>query len=204
MFSGIVQQTSPVMNVEHAPGLTRLTLDLGDLAVGLKQGASVSVSGVCLTVARIHGSQITFDMMGETLEKTTLGSLKVGDHVNIERSIRAEDEIGGHRVSGHITGTGEIVKIDTPSNNRILTIHCPSAWMDFIFQKGFIALDGCSLTVVDVGDDWFTVHLISETLSITTFGQKRVGDHINLEFDPMTQAIVETVRRYLDKKTFLG
>lgn len=200
MFSGIVQQTSRVTNMEHAPGLMRLTVDLGDLAVGLTEGASVSVSGVCLTVTAMQGSQITFEMMGETLEKTTLDSLNVGERVNIERSIRATDEIGGHRVSGHIIGTAEIVNMDTPPNNRILTIRCPEAWMDFIFLKGFIALDGCSLTVVDVGENWFTVHLIPETLRLTTFDQKTVGDLVNLELDPMTRAIVETVKRYLDRR----
>ncbi|MDO8618014.1 MAG: riboflavin synthase subunit alpha [Candidatus Uhrbacteria bacterium] len=202
MFSGIVQQTSRVTNVEHVPGLARITLDLAGLTSNLKQGASVSVGGVCLTVAAIKDSHITFEMIGETLDKTTLGSLKIDDHANIERSIRAEDEIGGHRVSGHITGTAEIIKVDTPSNNHILTIRCPAEWMDFVFPKGFIALDGCSLTVVDVGDDWFTVHLIPETLRLTTFGQKTVGDRVNLELDPMTQTIVATVRRYLDKRSF--
>lgn len=178
-----------------------MVIDLGSLAEGIKQGASVSVSGVCLTVAAIDGSKLAFDMMEETLEKTTLGSLKVGDLANIERSITVDAEIGGHRVSGHVTGVAEIINLDTPPNNHILTFKCDPTWMDYILPKGFIALDGCSLTVVDVmKEGGFTIHLIPETLRITTFGEKKVGDWVNLEIDSTTQAIVETVKKYLTQK----
>ncbi|MFZ2803905.1 MAG: riboflavin synthase subunit alpha [Patescibacteria group bacterium] len=197
MFSGIVQGMRPLVALESGEGLMRLTFDLKDLAEGLQIGASVSVSGVCLTAAEIHESRVRFDVMGETLAKTTVGSLAVGDEVDIERSVRVGQEIGGHRVSGHVTGVAKISKLESPPNNRIVTLSCNPAWMDFILPKGFIALDGCSLTVVDVGPDWFTVHLIPETLRITTFGRKTVGDEVNLELDPETQAIVETVKRYL-------
>jgi riboflavin synthase len=180
--------------------LITIVVDLGSLAEGLQQGASVSIEGVCLTVSHIDGSRISFDMMGETLAKTTLGALKVGDRVNTERSIRADAEIGGHRVSGHVTGTAAIVNLETPPNNHILTFECEPAWMEYILPKGFIALDGCSLTVVDALPNGFTVHLIPETLRITTFGTKKVGDRVNLELDPTTQAIVETVKRYLSNK----
>ena len=200
MFSGIVQAKCPITELAHQEGLLRLVIDLGSLADQLKQGASVSVSGVCLTVADIAGSHITFQVMGETLNKTTLGSLKIWDEVNIERSVKIGDEVGGHVVSGHVTGTAKITKVETPFNNHILTLECPTAWMEFIFAKGFIALDGCSLTIVDVGTNWFTVHLIPETLRLTTFSFKKAGDLVNLEFDPMTQAVVETARRYLASK----
>jgi len=162
MFSGIVQQTSPVIAVDKKEGLTRIVIDLGDLANGIRQGASVSVSGVCLTVTHIDGASIASDMMEETLTKTTLGSLNVGDTANIERSIRADAEIGGHRVSGHVTGTATIMHLETPPNNHILTFECDPAWMEYILPKGFIALDGCSLTIVDVFPNRFTVHLIHD------------------------------------------
>lgn len=197
MFSGIVQKKSRVIGVETQPGLTRLTLDLGELAHGLTRGASVSVSGTCLTATEIEGEAVSFDVMEETLEKTTLGELQADSLVNLERSLRVGDEIGGHRVSGHVTGTATITKIEQPPNNWIVTLEGEPDWMAYILPKGFIALDGCSLTVVDVGPNWFTVHLIPETLKVTTFGDKRIGDNVNLELDPETQAIVESVQRYL-------
>lgn len=197
MFSGIVQKKAPVVSLQTKPGLTSLQIDLGDLATDLQQGASVAVSGVCLTVTNLSGTVASFDMMGETLAKTTLGTVKLNGLANIERSLRAGDEIGGHRVSGHVTGMATITQIEQPLNNWIITFQCNPAWMPYILPKGFIALDGCSLTIVDIGPDYFTVHLIPETLRITTFGEKRIGDKVNLEIDPMTQAIVDTVKRYL-------
>jgi riboflavin synthase len=197
MFSGIVKQLSPVVAVETREGLSRLQIALGAYADGLQKGASVSIAGVCLTATDISDDVVAFDVMQETLDKTTLGTLKVGDFVNTERSIRVGDEIGGHRVSGHVTGTAEIVNVETPTNNKILTFRGNPAWMEYILPKGFIALDGCSLTVVDVGPDWFTVHLIPETLAITTFGAKTTGNRVNVEIDPEMQTIVETVKRVL-------
>lgn len=197
MFSGIVQNKCPITFIERLPGLCRLTIDLGELAQGAQLGASISVSGVCLTATNIESSKIQFELIQETLDKTNLGELHVGDFVNIERSVKVGDELGGHRVSGHVMGTALIRDIQTPLHNHILTLGCEPAWMEYILPKGFIALDGCSLTVVGVGPDWFTVHLIPETLRITTFETKGVDGRINLELDPETQAIVSTVKTYL-------
>ena len=197
MFSGIVQQTSSTTNIDRQSGLMSLTIDLSSLATNLKRGASVSIAGVCLTTTNVNGSTASFDVMQETLTKTTLGSLNVGDRVNIERSVKIGDEIGGHTVSGHITGTATITNIETPLHNWIMTITCAPEWIPYILPKGFIALDGCSLTIVDTGSDFFTVHLIPETLRITTFGTKKIGDHVNVELDTMTRAVVDTVRRYM-------
>lgn len=204
MFSGIVQQKSSITASARSPGLVRLAIDLGDVSIGLKIGASVSVSGVCLTVTNIDGSIASFDMMGETLAKTTLGNLKIGDLVNIERSIRVGDEIGGHLVSGHVSGVATISNIETPPNNWIITFNIDTKLSPYLFPKGFIALDGCSLTIVDVGSNWFTVHLIPETLRITTFGSKRVGDQVNVEIDSTTLAVVATVQRYFESKIKTG
>jgi riboflavin synthase len=157
----------------------------------------VAIAGVCLTVISIDDSRLGFDVMGETLDKTSLSSLRVGDKVNGERSAKMGDEIGGHVMSGHIVGMAKISAIDAPTNNHVVTLACDPRWMPYILPKGFIGLDGCSLTIVDVGPDWFTVHLIPETLARTTFGQKRVGDTVNLEIDAMTRATVDTVKRYL-------
>lgn len=197
MFSGIVQARRPVIQVLR-DGVLRIEIDLGDVATGINRGASISVAGVCLTAVDFDGGRVRFDVMGETLEKTTLGSLRIGDHVNIERSARVGDEIGGHRVSGHVMGKARIVNVEKTEGNCAMTFVCNPEWMQYILPKGFIALDGCSLTVVDVGSDSFSVHFIPETLLITTFGIKKEGDEVNLEIDPETQAIVETVNRYLE------
>lgn len=198
MFSGIVQQKSPIIHVERKPGLVSLSIDLGELIHDLRVGASVSIAGVCLTVTAAKDPVASFDMMGETLTKTTLGNLKVGDLVNTEHSIRVGDEIGGHMVSGHVSGVATITNIATPPNNWIITFNIDAGLSPYLFPKGFISLDGCSLTIVDVGSDWFTVHLIPETLRITTFGSKRVGDQVNVEIDSTTRAVVTTVTRYLE------
>jgi riboflavin synthase len=200
MYTGIVQTKLPVKILEKKPGLVRLTFEFTDkLMSDLTIGASVSVSGVCLTVAGIDGSNIVFDAMQETCDLTSLGRIKEGDVANIERSLKMGDEVGGHPMSGHIFGTAEIVGIEKPENNHVITLKVLVASMKYILHKGFIGLDGCSLTVVspNKNEGTFSVHLIPETLRITTFGEKRVGDLINLELDSQAQTIVETVERVL-------
>ncbi len=183
MFTGIVQDCVQVVRMDAESGLVHFTVKLGDTSVkGLKQGASVAVDGTCLTVTKIESDGVTFDAMGETLERTTLGELRQGRHVNIEKSVKVGDEIGGHLVSGHIDATVKIIDVKQPENNHIVTFQCSEACMKYIFPKGFIALDGISLTVVDVDREQsrFTVHFIPETLRITTFGFKKEGDLLNL------------------------
>ena len=197
MFSGIVQKKEKIVSVTNQEGLSQFVIQLDELAQGLTIGASVAISGVCLTVVSQTEDTATFEVMSETLAKTTLGLLEMGSEVNIERSVRVGDEIGGHRVSGHVIGKGMTTNVETPPSNWIIKIQCDPVWMDDILSKGFVAVDGCSLTVVDTGSDWFTIHLIPETLRVTTFGSKGVGDAVNIELDPETQAIVTTVKRYL-------
>lgn len=204
MFTGIVQGKFPIVAIEEKTQLKRLTVELSSEVVsGLKQGASVSVSGVCLTAAEINGNLVSFDVMLETLKKTTLGLLQIGNLVNIERSAKVGDEIGGHNVSGHVTGMAEIVHIEHPENNCAMTFKCDESWMKYILPKGFISLDGASLTVVNPNkqNGTFEVWFIPETLRLTTFGDKTVGDNVNLEIDPQTQAIVDTVERVLGERS---
>jgi riboflavin synthase len=212
MFTGIVQGMGAVARVERGEHTMRLALDVRTLGnwEELPRGSSVAVAGVCLTVVpteswthdatRLSSSKsrrttVTFDIMGETLQKTALGSLAVGDRVNVERSARYGDEIGGHVVSGHVSGTVNITNMDTANGNHVVTFSCDPAFMPYVLPKGFIALDGCSLTIVNVGSNWFTVHFIPETLTRTTFGIKGVGDPVNMEIDSMTRSIVDTVQR---------
>lgn len=200
MYSGIVQGCFAIQQIQRKPGLHCLSVDLPEaLLQDLHIGASVGMDGVCLTVTAIAGSRISFDVMQQTLAVTTLGQLQLHSMVNIERSAKQGVEIGGHMVSGHVDGTVEIVAIEEPENNRFVTYRVPTEKMKYIFDKGFIALNGCSLTVakVDREQHTFTVCYIPETLRITTHGAKQMGDRINFEIDRQTQTIVDTVEHFL-------
>jgi len=182
------------------PGLLRLQIRLPETIREVPViGASVSVGGVCLTVEALAGTTVTFAVMQETLNRTNLGTLQIGDLVNIERAARYGDEIGGHQASGHVFGVAKIADIKTPPNNHVVTLACPREWFKYILPKGYLALDGASLTIVNpnASAGTFEVHLIPETLAITTFGKKEVGDLVNVEFDVTTQAIVDTTERVL-------
>lgn len=200
MFTGIVQGLGQVRAREAKPGLVRLTIALPERAQGGAEiGASVSVAGVCLTVESLVQDAAVFAIMQETLDRTNLGSLQVGEDVNIERAAHYGEEVGGHLLSGHVFGTAAITAIDKPENNHIITFSCPREWFKYILAKGYIALDGASLTIVNPNTKagTFQVYLIPETLSVTTFGEKKVGDLVNVEFDATTQAIVDTTERVL-------
>lgn len=201
MFTGIVQGTAKVVHIDKKDRFQTHVLVLeGALNEGLEIGASVAHNGCCLTVTKIEGTQISFDLMQATLALTNLGELEEGDSVNIERAAKFGDEIGGHSMSGHISLMAEISEvIDTP-NNRTIWFTLPQESMKYVLAKGYIGLDGCSLTIGEVEDDRFSVHLIPETLERTLFGRRQAGEKINVEFDPQTQAIVDTVERVLAAK----
>lgn len=177
MFTGIVQGTAPIVEVtERANFRTHVMKFTPELLVGLETGASVAHNGCCLTVTKIDGEYVSFDLIKETLRLTNLGELKVGDVVNIERAAKYGDEIGGHVVSGHIVTTAEISKIFTSEDNHQIWLSIyDKALMKYILHKGFVAIDGISLTVGDVINNRFCVHLIPETLARTTLGLKRLG-----------------------------
>lgn len=204
MFTGIVQGTARVLAIEEAEQFRTHVVALeDDLRQRLELGASVAHNGVCLTVTAIEGERVSFDLMRETLRVTNLGALAVGDRVNIERAARFGDEIGGHAMSGHVSGMAEMISLDEAPNNRRLWFRLPGGLERFVFAKGYIGVDGISLTIGDVrafegkqGRE-FCVDLIPETLSRTTLSDRQPGDHVNIEIDPQTQAIVETVERVL-------
>jgi riboflavin synthase len=201
MFTGITRGTFEVVSVVHDGGGFSFWVDLGDaLSADLEIGASVAVDGVCQTAVAVQGTRVQFEAIEETLRVTTLGSLVPGARVSVERSLRAGDEIGGHEVAGHVTGTGEVTNVEVRDGVHNLRISVPLAWSPFILAKGFIALDGSSLTVGAVGPGWFEVHLIPETLRRTNLGHKRAGDRLNVELDPRTVAIVTTVERFLQQR----
>jgi riboflavin synthase len=203
MFHGIVTGRFPIVLLEEGAGLSRLTIELSDeLIVDLKRGASVAVDGVCLTVADLQGKRVSFDVMAESLNCSALKYLKQGDQVNIERSARPGDEIGGHLVSGHVDGMARIVSIETPPNNYIVTLALPVDLIKYVFRKGFISINGASLTIAEVDrcDGWLRIWLIPETLRLTTFPLKKVDDFVNVEVERNTQVIVDTVLDFLENR----
>lgn len=198
MFTGIVQGTAELVAIEEKTEFRSHVLALPEpLRRGLELGASVSHNGCCLSVTAIDGDRVSFDLMRETLRLTNLGMLGVGDRVNVERAARFGDEIGGHAMSGHVICMAELVEIDEAPNNRRLWFELPAPYTRFLFEKGYIGVDGISLTIGDVRDDRFSVNLIPETLARTVLGERASGDRVNIEIDPQTQAIVETVERVL-------
>ncbi|WP_394143986.1 riboflavin synthase subunit alpha [Vibrio atypicus] len=201
MFTGIVQGMAEVVAIEKKEAFQTHTIKLPpSMNQGLTIGASVAHNGCCLTVTSIENELVSFDLMQATLKLTNLGQLEVGQSVNIERAAKFGDEIGGHSMSGHISLVGHIDEIiDTP-NNRTIWFELPKSEMKYVLAKGYIGLDGCSLTIGEVEENRFSVHLIPETLERTLFGARKVGDKINVEFDPQTQAIVDTVERVLAAK----
>ncbi|USD31242.1 MULTISPECIES: riboflavin synthase subunit alpha [Vibrio] len=204
MFTGIVQGMAEVIAIEKKESFQTHVIRLdSSMSQGLSIGASVAHNGCCLTVTKIEGENVSFDLIQSTLRLTNLGELEVGHAVNIERAARFGDEIGGHTMSGHIALAAEVSDvIDTP-NNRTVWFELPEENMRYILPKGFIGLDGCSLTIGEVEGNRFSVHLIPETLQRTLFGQRQKGDKVNVEFDPQTQAIVDSVERVLAAKKFL-
>jgi Riboflavin synthase alpha chain len=175
MFTGIVQGVRKVTVITDLKGGRRLRIQLNDLAKNLQHGSSVAVNGVCLTVIKIVESCAEFDIIQESLDRSNLGALEIGDSVDIERACNFGDEVGGHQVTGHIDCTGKIDEIRKTPNNRDVVVYCEEEW-GLPYSKGWIAIDGVSLTVVDVGDNWFSISLIPETLKHTVLGQKVEGE----------------------------
>jgi riboflavin synthase len=203
MFTGIIQGTAEVVAIDPRDNFRTHVVQLPEaLLPGLEPGASVAHNGCCLTVTRIDGDRVAFDLMQETLRVTNLGTLTVGDRVNVERAARFGDEIGGHAMSGHVLCTAEVIDVIDSPDNREVRFRLPAEHARYLFTKGYIGIDGISLTLGHVDGPEFGVHLIPETLARTNLATRRPGDRVNIEIDPQTQAIVETVERVLaDRQT---
>ncbi|PKM43318.1 MAG: riboflavin synthase [Gammaproteobacteria bacterium HGW-Gammaproteobacteria-1] len=201
MFTGIIQGTAEIVDIVEKQDFRTHTVRLpSQLLPGLQAGASVAHNGCCLTVTAIDGDRVSFDLMRETLRITNLGLLRVGDRVNVERAARFGDDIGGHAMSGHIMATVEVSQVLESENNRQVWFRVPAQLGKYVFTKGYIGIDGISLTIGEVRGDEFCVNLIPETLVRTNIGTRRPGDRINIEIDPQTQAIVDTVERVLAER----
>ncbi len=186
MFTGIIEGIGKIRKIEKSTknrSAVKMIVDLGGHAKGLKIGQSVALNGVCLTVTGISNSKCNFEMIEETTKKTDLGNLKIGGMVNIERSLRVGDRMEGHFVLGHVDGVGTIKKIEKKPKEIKVWFEIPKHLSRFVVQKGSIAVDGISLTVVDVRKNLASVCLIPHTVQITNFRTRKVGDKINIETD---------------------
>ena len=189
MFTGLVEEQGKVVSLKVNKDLAVLSVKAKKISAGTKLGDSIAVNGVCLTVTAKTIGQLTFDMVRETLNVTTLKNLKRGISVNLERALRAGDRIGGHFVTGHIDAVGRVAKVIKQKDYVEFRIEIPSEFSRFIVPKGSIAVDGVSLTVGQVRKRGFSIYLIPFTLKVTTFGRLKSGDHVNLEMDLLAKYV---------------
>jgi riboflavin synthase len=192
VFTGIIEEIGEVAAVQQRGDSAVLTISAARIADDLAHGASIAINGVCLTVVGWRPGDVTaidFDVMGETLKRSVIGTLGVGDRVNLERAVRADARLDGHVVQGHVDGTGVVVSRTPGDAWESVRFGLPPELARFVAEKGSIAVDGVSLTVTGVGPDWFEVGLIPETLRATTLGARAPGDPVNLEVDVLAKYV---------------
>jgi riboflavin synthase len=187
VFTGIIEELGEVVALQSRDDSAVLVVRASLVANDVPHGASVAVNGVCLTVVGATGARLSFDVMAETLKRSVIGSLRPGERVNLERAVRADGRLDGHIVQGHVDGTGVLISRTPGEAWDLIRFGMPAELARYVAEKGSIAVDGISLTVTAVGDDWFEVGLIPETLRATTLGAKQPGDPVNLEVDVLAK-----------------
>jgi riboflavin synthase len=195
MFTGIVEELGRVRSVGPGPAGTRLAVECGTVAEDAVPGASIAVNGVCLTVVERRESELLFDLVAETMDRSALEELRPGDPVNLERPVTLMTRLGGHLVQGHVDGVGAVRSMSRENGSATMTVALPDGLGRYLIEKGSIAVDGVSLTVASLDDDEFTVALVPHTLAVTTFGARREGDRVNLEVDVVSKYIERLLRR---------
>ncbi|MYF38482.1 MAG: riboflavin synthase subunit alpha [Gammaproteobacteria bacterium] len=202
MFSGIVAGAFKVRSCTTTNGIQRLVLELRDLTKNLEIGASVAVNGVCLTAVAVEDALVSFEVIQATLNQTNLRFLSPNDYVNVERSAKLGDEIGGHLLSGHIADVAEVVQARQSAMERSISFIVPEEWRNYFHTKGYIALDGVSLTIASFNHETGVgvVNLIPETLRLTTLQNVQTSTLLNFEVDPTTLAVVDSIERLLESK----
>tara|TARA_B100000686_G_C16753942_1_gene954256 strand:+ start:345 stop:956 length:612 start_codon:yes stop_codon:yes gene_type:complete len=201
MFTGIVSCKGHIQKIiQNRDSVSLVIKAPKGFSKNLVKGASVAVNGVCLTVKKGKTDSLEFDVIEETLEKTNFKNLSNLNKVNLERSMTAKTEIGGHLMSGHIHGVGKVLKIINRNKTKDLQISIPPNLREYFFYKGYVAIDGCSLTIGKVLKSSFYIHLIPETISVTTFKEIKKGDLVNIEIEQTTINTVETVKRFMLEK----
>jgi riboflavin synthase len=189
VFTGIVEELGEVVAVEQLTDASRFRLRGPLVTEGARHGDSIAVNGVCLTVVETADGAFTADVMAETLKRSSLGALEPGSRVNLERPMAVGGRLGGHIVQGHVDGTGTILKREPSEHWEVVTVGLPASLARYVVDKGSITVDGVSLTVVEAGDDRFTISLIPTTLALTTLGIKQPGDPVNLEVDVIAKYV---------------
>jgi len=189
MFTGIVEELGKVVAIEPLPDAVRITIAGPTVVSDLHRGDSIAVSGTCLTAVEFDSTGFTADVMQETLNLTSLNGIKVGDPVNLERAMTAATRFGGHVVQGHVDGVGTVISREPSENWEWVRVQIPAELMKYVVLKGSITIDGVSLTVNEVGEDFVGLSLIPETLRLTTLGGKQPGDKVNIEADVMAKHI---------------
>ena len=197
MFTGIVEELGTVHAVEDQGDAVRLTVRAATVLEDVHLGDSIAVNGCCLTVAATDGGTWTADVMAETLTRTGLAGIAPGDPVNLERAVTSEKRLGGHVVQGHVDAVGTVRRRSPSEHWEVVEVTMPAALGRYLVEKGSVTVDGVSLTVVDVGDDWFSVSLVPETLARTTLGSRAVGDAVNLEVDVIAKHVEKLLRAHL-------
>ena len=189
MFTGIIQTTGKVTNITD----DQITIEAGDLTNELKTGSSIAIDGICLTTTEVRNGQFTADFMPETAQKTTLSNQKIDGSVNLELAMRADGRFEGHMVSGHVEGMGTLTKVDNDRNSKLLTIQIPDELTKYVIKKGSIAINGISLTVIDIQNSQITVGIIPHTWKMTNLHLLNIGDKVNVETDMMAKYIAKMI-----------
>ncbi|MFM9035064.1 MAG: riboflavin synthase [Mycobacterium sp.] len=190
MFTGIVEELGEVVAVEHLGDSARLTIRGPLVTSDVRHGDSIAVNGVCLTVAEVAADgRFTADVMGETLNRSSLAALRPGGPVNLERAAALNSRLGGHIVQGHVDGTGEVISRTPSPHWQVVRVSLPASLSRYVVEKGSITVDGVSLTVSGLGEDWFEVSLIPTTLGLTTLGSAGTGTRVNLEVDVIAKYV---------------
>jgi riboflavin synthase len=195
MFTGIVEERGRVRSAGAGPSGARLAVECRTVATDATLGASVAVNGVCLTVVERDESGLSFDLVSETRDRSALGDLRPGDRVNLERPVTLVTRLSGHLVQGHVDGVGTVESVVHNGGSATITVRMPGGLDRYVVEKGSIAVDGVSLTVATLDESTFTVALVPHTLTLTTLGERRRGDRVNLEVDVVSKYIEKLVRR---------
>ncbi len=201
MFSGIVQTVGKIESIEDKNHIKTIRIEThGDYLEDIAIGQSVSVDGVCLSLVKKNKEYCEFEAVEETINRTTLGSYKQGTKVNLEKSLKFGDTVGGHFVSGHIHTRGRIVEVELVGDSKNILVEIEEKWIKYLTEKGYISVNGASITIGKVSKNTFYVHLIPETLKTTNLDELIYDNYVNLEFDQATIAIVDTTERLINQK----
>ncbi len=201
MFSGIVQTVGKIESIKDKNHIKTIRIEThGDYLEDIAIGQSVSVDGVCLSLVKKNKEYCEFEAVEETINRTTLGSYKQGTKVNLEKSLKFGDTVGGHFVSGHIHTKGRIVEVELIGESKNILVEIEEKWIKYLSEKGYISVNGASITIGKVSKNTFYIHLIPETLRTTNLDELIYGNYVNLEFDQTTIAIVDTTERLINQK----